>query len=67
MEVMNNLTMLQASSGAQAYRIDLRVYAQIGVSERSNIGTSQIQVYTHLMVQGKLKASSKYLQTFIAK
>ncbi len=39
-------TVLQALSSIQAYRVDLRAYEQIGVSERSKVDTSQYGGYT---------------------
>jgi hypothetical protein len=53
---------LQALASAQAYRIDLRVYAKIGISERGNAGTPQQVACTRLTAQGKLKAGRKCSQ-----
>ena len=39
MQGMKFLTMLQALSSAQAQRTDLRIYVQIGSSERGNVRT----------------------------
>jgi hypothetical protein len=46
MDVMKFPTVLQALSSIQAYRVDLRAYEQIGVSERSNVDTSRKGGYT---------------------
>ena len=46
MYVMKFLTVLKALSSIQAYRGDLRVYEQIGVSERGKVNTSQHGGYT---------------------
>jgi hypothetical protein len=62
---MKDPATLQALASAQAYRIDLRVYEQIGISERGNVGTSQQVEYTLLTAQGKLKADRKYPQAHI--
>ena len=59
MDVMKFPTALQALSSIQAYRVDLRAYEQIGVSERGKVGTSQQRAGTRLTVQGKLKADRK--------
>jgi len=39
LDVMKFPTALQALSSIQAYRIDLKAYGQIGVSERGKVGT----------------------------
>jgi len=46
MDVMKYPTVLQALSSIRAYRVDLRAYEQIGVSERGKVDTSQYGEYT---------------------
>ena len=41
MDVMKNLTVLQALASTQAYRMHLRANVKIGISERGKVRTSR--------------------------
>ena len=48
---MKDLAMLNASASMQAYRIHLRIYAKIEISERGKVRT--LNVFTHYAVTVK--------------